>query len=406
MVLCGAVGCTSPVPPATFAVTAMLSNTPDTPRTETLHINYTQRVGSGTRLVSSENMGFTYLLDASLALQRQGMPNTDAYYLQVISKPSAFVGDDSDSAVVLTGDWMWMDAHASDLFVLALQPTLISDPTSIAAPHLDPRRTSVSAWLAVVEEDDAVLPYFVAPGTPNCRRMSPTDCFDVQSIAMSLLNGVERGLRAAADPPPGGGPDPDLRVRATGGAFTVSFIPNVIHSGLNRGSRRSRGFGLVFRLEFQVRAVGRIVSGRDVGTPYHDVTALVPMAIHFEDDGTGQLAVTIDPLDLAASAAGAEMPARITVEVHKSGTPVDEAVATAIADTARASLVESMSAEGLSTLASGFFSAYFNLVRPARPLPSNFDVVLIGGGGIQGVPAPMRLSPTSGVVGPRLVFLE
>src|SRR5262249_9214838 len=160
-----------------------------------------------------------------------------------ISTPAAGVDQPADRTIVRTGDWDWINAHASGLFRLSLQPQSLGDPTTNTAPSLSPRRTTVSAWLAGVGEGDPSLPDFVAPGSPNCISMSPTDCFDVQSIAMLLLNGMVSALHASVDPPAGGGPDPNLLVRAVGGDFSISFVPNVVHPGMNQDARRTRGIG-------------------------------------------------------------------------------------------------------------------------------------------------------------------
>ena len=406
----------TPLAPPTYLVTANLANSTDIPLEKSLQIAYTGAANTATRLVASENMGFTYLQTANLSVTRGGtsIPNTDAYILQVISQPSAYVNQVPDGKISLAGDWGWMNAHSSDLFVLELQPTSLDDPTTIATPNLDPRRGSVSAWLTVEEEDDPVLPFSVAPGSSGCQLIpfvSPADCFDVQSIATLLLSGVTNGLRTAVDPS-NGGPDPNPLVRATKMDSSISFVPNIVHSGMNNATRRVRGVGFIIRLSFDARAAGGTGAigplPVDVGTPYHRVTVLVPIAIHFEDDGTGQLLVTIDPVDLAGSLTASEMTPHIAVEVQNPlGTPIDNAAGQAIADTVTGVVTAQLSASGpLADLASGGLAAFFNLVRPTRALPANFDVVLIGGGSAQGVPETINLSGVPGASGPRLVFLE
>src|SRR5215510_8129822 len=132
---------------------------------------------------------------------------------------------------------------------------------------------------------------------------------------------------------------------------------------MNQDARRTRGIGFVIRLSFEARAQGSIVRGQDVGTPYHQVTVLVPIAIHFEGDGTGQLQVTIDPFDLTGQI-GPEMPSHIAVEVRKPlGTPLDNSVGQVIAASALASMRTSLLGAG-GGIASGFLSAFFNTVRP------------------------------------------
>jgi hypothetical protein len=298
-----------------------------------------------------------------------------------------------------------MDSHSSDFFALSLQASELSDPTSVTSPDLSPRRASASAWLATVDENDVFLPYFVAPGTPNCISMSSTDCFDVQSIAMGFLSGATSSLKGMVDPPSGGGADPNEGARATSGGFSISFIPNLVDSGLNQGTRRVRGVGFVLHLSFDARAKG---SGA-IGTPWHRVTVLFPIALYFEDDGTGQLAVSIDPFDFVGSTTHPpQMPNHVAIEItNPLGTPVDAAFGQVIAEMVLQSFVTSLATDAsMAGIVGGTFASFFSLVRPTRPLPSNFDVVLILNSGVPGLPSAGGLSAGPRALGPRLVFLE
>ena len=405
------IACGNSVPAATYNVAASFANTADVPMNETLNINYTGGAAAGTRLVFNEGMPFTYLQTVSLALTRTGFPNTDAYVLQVMSEPSTYLtGDDPDDGTLArAGDWDFIGRRTSDIFALALQPSNVGDGMSVTT-NLDPRRTSVMAWLATIDENDFELPYFVAPGTAECatipRPDGSADCLDVQTIAFALLDGMVDTLTKTVDPTNGGG-DPNLLVRVRGTPSAVSWFPNLVNSALNDGTRRTRGIGFILQISFEARVEGRIIAGQDVGTPYHPVTAYIPIGMHFEDDGEGGVRITMDPLDLPGTSA-AQMTSRIAVEVRNPiGTPVDEAAGNAIASAVLGTMTAAMGSPpaALVNTLSNLLGGFFNVRRPLRRFPPNFDVVLMADGG-QGTPASVILSRAPGASGPRLIFLE
>ena len=406
------IACGNSIPAATYNVTASFANTADVPHNETLNINYTGGAAAGTRLVFNEGMPFTYLQTVSLTLTRTGFPNTDAYVLQVMSEPSTYISDDDpdDGTLARTGDWGFIGPRTSDIFALALQPSNVGDGMSVTA-NLDPRRTSVMAWLATIDENDFELPYFVAPGSTNCttipRPDGSTDCLDVQTIAFALLDGMVDTLTKTVDPPASGGSDPNLLVRVRGTPSAVSWFPNLVNSALNDGTRRTRGIGFILQVSFEARAEGRIIAGQDVGTPYHPVTAYIPIGMHFEDDGEGGVRITMDPLDLPGTPA-AQMTSRIAVAVSNPvGSPVDQAAGNAIASSVLATMTAAMGSPpaALVNTLSNLLGGFFNARRPARRFPANFDVMLMADGG-QGTPQSVLLSRAPGASGPRLIFLE
>lgn len=395
------------VNPVNVTVKATLANSSDVAHTVPLTLVFPPE-GRGPRVVGTDNAGLTYLKDVSLEVSPVGI-STETYYLQVFGKPSSYVtGEASDNTVVRVGDFSFIDTHTGSLIAFAHDvPNMSSRPR--VATVLDPRRASVSAWLARVQMDDKAVKWRVALTDPACRKISPTACFDMSNIASLLTSALDGAVRAKFDAPASGGADPDLRVRTAGGVRLVSYIPNIVPA-LDHPGRRVRGVGLVFRADLQARAEGSVVHGVDLGTPYHDVSVWMPIAMLFESDGQNGLQMTFDPFDLVGSTSG-QMASHIAVEVHNPGPgPIASTVGNVIANLALNGMAGVLSSPPPSavSLASGVLSGFFTGVR-SGPVNPDFDVALVptAGARTDGSPLDPGLVPSSaGLPGVDLVFLE
>ena len=401
-----ATGCKQPLSPVTATANATLKNTEDVPHATTLALDWV--VGRpGPRVASVENAGLTYLNQAAISIRSPGVTD-DAFYLQVFSHPASYIsGDPPDRTVSRKGDTAFVDFHTGDLFVLGHEAPTMSSPAAASTPVLDPKRATVSAWLARVQPDDKAVAWTVPVSSPACHLITPGDCFDMSSVAGSLTAALASSARAAFDAPAGGS-DPDPRVRTTGAvASLVSYIPSLTPA-LDAPGRRVRGVGLIFRIDLQVRATNSI-GGSGVPTPWHEVAVYFPVAMLFESDGENGIRMTFDPFDLAGSPK-AQMASHLEVEVtNPLGSPVDAAVGDEIATKVLSGFSAVLATPPASAnVASALLSGFFTQVRGSGPVPADFDVVLLPerGANLDGAVSSPALIPAAALPGVQLVFLE
>lgn len=278
------------------------------------------------------------------------------------------------------------------------------------------------AWLARAGLTDATLRWTAPNPCPaNLVFPGPGGCFSMSGLVGLLTSSISAAASAGV-----AGSSTVSFVRVS----VVSYIPNLV-STLDKPNRRVRGVGLVFALDLKARIA---VDPSSVGlpplplgapappiplSPWHYVTAYIPIALLFESDGANGLQFSLDPFDLAGSLAGSEMINHLAVEVTPvlGDTPVANLIAEAVLNglPAAGSLPATPGLRSIlstpiagTTLASNALSGFFTAARArAAPLSSDFEVLLAPApNGPVGTPVSPALSPLGGLPGVDLVFLE
>lgn len=152
-------------------------------------------------------------------------------------------------------------------------------------------------YLAVVQDNDRMLPWRIPPGAPNCipsgkpdcldsgescdglsqSERSVTGCLDMESISKSLFDLVSSAVR------------PVVRENVPfGGVFydELVYVPNLVQNNFENDGHRARGFGFIYRAQIQV--------------PLASADVYVPLSLIFEDDVT-VYRLSIDPISLNSS---------------------------------------------------------------------------------------------------------
>jgi hypothetical protein len=335
----------------------------------------------------------------SLGVQPPGL-TTDAYYLQIFSRPSVAATDDTpppEDRIARVGDFGLVDIQLDKVLTLAIEVPTTGSPSTITAPALDPTRRQVTAWLARVQDDDRSVRWITNPGSPRCIAFAG-GCFDMRTASTMLLTAIDAAVTRAVNPPPGGGVDPDPQIRIGAGKVSlVSFIPNIV-------TPASRGVGLIFAIDVE----GRRFGDANVGSPYFPARIYLPVALLFRSDGVG-LALTIDPFDLPP---GAGLFGAPSVEVTNMlpGPPIDAAlIAQDIQTRMKTTIAVGILMPAASPsdrrrlLAKLFDDAHGNV--PPNP---SFDVVLVPetSVAVHGRLVFPTLLPAADYPGVQLVFLE
>lgn len=363
-------GCES-FKPVTVTGTATFTNSPDVAHTASLTLPHT--IGRSTpRIVTLTDRQFTYLTNVTLDVAPAGV-SEDAFVLQSFSRPSVYLSDDAEPDTTARLNMGFVDPFVVNVTQLVKDAPALDSPTSITAGPFTERQSGVHAFLARWGEGDGVLPWTVSPPCPPRRTVSvaPPACFDLSFLVTSINAVITAQVAAAINPPPGGGADPDLRVRGGAVAF-AGYVPNIV-GALDAHDRRVRGFALIYAVSVDVRA---LASGNasDTGSPYNRATIWIPIGVLFESNAAGGIQATIDPVDLGG--ASSVMASRVGVEVFPSG-PLENANAMAsILQTTVTAVISAPPPPG-SVAAMDVLEGFFNSVRPAGEVGENFDVLMM-----------------------------
>jgi hypothetical protein len=343
---------------------------------------------------------------------------TDTAYLQVFTSPAPHVSDPPDTSVVQKGDFDFIRPRTGNVVFLQLDAPALSSTTSLPA-RLPVSAQAGMAWLARVGLNDAVLRWTApSPCPTNLAFIGAGSCFSMSTVVDLLTKAIASAATAGVS---------GSSTVSFSSVSVVSYIPN-LGSSLDKPARRVRGVGLVFALSLKARiavdptSVGlpALPGGKSfVLSPWHDVTAYLPVALLFESDGGNGVQLTLDPFDLAGSSTGPDMINHLAVEVAtvSGDTPVANLIAEAVLNglPAKGPLP---GVTGLRTIlskplpnpnvASNALSGFFTAARARpRPLAADFEVVLVPAPlAPVGAPVSAALSPLDGLPGADLFFLE
>ena len=165
-----------------------------------------------------------------------------------------------------------------------------------------------SALLAIVQDNDRVIPWRIEPGDPACFPPMASDCFDIETLTRQLFANIADEVDGTV---------PDRIPFSSVVIHRLHFVPRVLHTGFEAEGRRARGFGLIYYVMIEVPTV--------------TFEVYVPISILFLDDIT-DYRIAIDPVGFGSLAPGPENLDRIFVKGTFIGALAEGAVRDAVAD--------------------------------------------------------------------------
>ncbi len=342
--------------------------------------------GPGARVGEVQDAGVSEYSGASISATPPGL-SEETYILQTVSRSNETNnGDPLNSDLYrMAGDVGYFRARTGDRQYLALEVPQANSATTVRMGAPGGRRDRVSAVFARVGPRAVTLPWR-SPNTPNCPRLQiPGEvaglCFTNNDFVRRVGGAVSALLINRYDTR-GGAPDLNVWVRTVGNEL-VGYVPSYTPAATS-ANHRLRGFVLIFRHEMRLRLVAAPRRGgrpSRLGTPEHKAWVYIPVAVIFEALPDGGVSVTADPLTSG-----------MTEMIGHTAVVVDPLTNTDAANSGAQAAAEVLLSDVRRALARGpyaadrwapsEYTAVFNQMLGASPLPSDFEVLLAPGPGM------------------------
>lgn len=303
-----------------------------------------------------------------------GLPFAEEWHLLHLSRRAQRPGDDP-VIVEFTGDPGFVRRHTGELAWVTIRRHDLALPSgSFAGFPPASLRPGGATVLARVEDDDPVLPWTsnacdpaaTLPLAATLRALAPAgggDCFDLQSLASTLLNQLAVTVSDGA---------------RTQGARAVShalaIVPHVAVPATGGAPAPRPGIGFIYRTTLEP-----VVAGTGVAPFTGTLTVSVPITWVFgRSPGDNGIATALDPITVALPGTVLANVERITVSA------VDGSIASSFAGQLRAAIAAAVTAAPTPTGPGGLpLNSFIDLLlvltvladQPA--LPPDFSVLAL-----------------------------
>lgn len=324
--------------------------------------------GDPSARVTSVTSGPQNLTGISLTITRTGIPIAETFHFLQLSH-GMINPEDNNIWTSIAGPYEFVEQNIGDLIELrvetgSLDSPLTDDfadfpaPMSVPESEIMPVRTVGSSFLARVGEDDVIIP-----------SDAPDQLIDINRLLGSLFIGLREEIRAGVEENNRiilGGPDGN-------GDFRMYFVPHIMHKGFSDSGRNIKGVGFI--IAFTVTALDPVLNFATIGTAH----VFLPISLLFEPDGA-DYRIAMDPFSLID---GVHQPENLDRIVVYANSPLGEVAGGKIAFQVRAGMVNALSnmtSDALEAidLQLEFLAVGINsYLDDDRPIPDNFDVILI-----------------------------
>lgn len=269
---------------------------------------------------------------AQLKIDISGNPEElpEAYhFLAIHTAKNALSGGTSD-------DRAYMENHLGNLIYLNVRQGNLTEEVIVSGEnHLG------AAWLAIVQDNDRVVPWNIPAGAANCD--PPGDCTDIERITREIFNTLANAIEAGI---PGSIPFSTVR------NHRLHFVPRVRHPGLDEMDKRARGFGLIYYTRIDVPGI--------------TFDVYVPIDILFVK-GISNYEIWIDPMSFPDDFAA---PAQNLDRIYVRGSGIGSVAEATIRDGIRDAIAAATLPEIIPGVA--FEEALLSAIGTAAGLPPKF----------------------------------